>query len=881
MILRPYQSAAVEAVADWARTHPGAHPLLVLPTGAGKTAVMSGLVQSVRAADRSARVLILAHRKELLEQSVQTAFRIFPSTDIGVYAASLGRKDTRAPLTVASIQSLAKDPFKVGAQTMVLVDECFPAGTMITTPTGMRAIEAVQVGDAVCHAFGVDRVRATSTRIAPRLVTVHLNTGTSIECTEHHPIFTEAGWVRAGELEPLSRVYRDEDVRALQRRVSAVGEARGRRVGSAHHEAARVGEAALLQYLVLESERERDARSDGAGEDARDVEAHRASAVRSRRQWYGADARAVALPGDTRERVGAGVGVSDGATHRGYSDVLQSGSWAPSVADCNRVGRTNAHRHTVDRGSAEGCVSSQPWVVGVSRRECEGGTRVFNLDVSGHPSYFADGLLVHNCHLVPNDHDTSFRKTLQAMHTMKPGVCVVGLTATPYRLGSGLLHEGDGRLFSGVAYEVRIPELLAEGFLCPVKPRATTAVLSTAGVAVRGDYVPAQLAARVDVDAITQAIVAECVRGFVDRACWLVFACSVEHAEHLADAFRTAGVTCAAVHGELSAGERSATLAAYKSGAIRCVVNCELLTTGFDHPAIDAIAMCRPTKSPGLYYQQVGRGFRPHANKTNCVVLDFAGNVLQHGPVDTLSERITTREKGDGLAPAKSCPDCQALVATAVAICPECGHAFPPPKAPALVGLPSARPLLSTDVPEPTWEDVTGVEFSINTPRVAGKLPTLRVDYQRGWQRVASEWICFDHTGYAHSKAILWWRERFPDSDVPVSVDEAYDWICGAPAMHTAPSAVCVMPDGDFQRITGYRWPEARAVWLRPSMELPRACWTCRFMDPEGLCTLAGDTPPDDVSRVGCECYALMQDADDFAATMADGPSTTRITYRR
>ncbi len=560
---------------------------------------MSGLVQMVRGADPSARVLILAHRRELLEQSITTAFRMFGAGDVGVFAASLGRKDRHAALTVASIQSLSRDPYAIGAQDMVLVDEA---------------------------------------------------------------------------------------------------------------------------------------------------------------------------------------------------------------------------------------------------------------------------------HLVPTDADTGFRKTLQAMHAMRPSVAIVGLTATPYRLGSGMLHDGEDALFKGIAYEVEICQLLAEGYLCPVRPRATAQRLATTGVAVRGDYVPAQLAAAVDVDATTKAIVRECVSAFAERNCWLVFAVSVEHCEHLAAAFNNLGVPSAAIHGSLSASERSSVLAAYKFGHIRCAITCELLTTGFDHPQIDAIALARPTKSPGLYYQMVGRGFRPHPSKVDCVVLDFAENVLRHGPVDTLSQRITSRAKGDGPAPAKECV-CGALLATGLRTCPECGHAFPEPAPPPLQVVPSARPLLSTDVPEPVWEAVDDVQFSINTPRSADKKTTLRVDYFAGYSRIASEWHCFDHPvgGFARNKAVQWWVDRFPDSAAPSSVDEAFEWLANSPPMHYTPTRIKLMADGDYQRVVGYDWPSERDAWLRPGMTLPHVCWTCRFMCADGVCRLAQQEPPEEIQLTGCEQWQLMQDADDFARAMQAG----------
>lgn len=479
-----------------------------------------------------------------------------------------------------------------------------------------------------------------------------------------------------------------------------------------------------------------------------------------------------------------------------------------------------------------------------------------------------DLVLVDECHLVPNDAGTGFRKTLHALHVVNPRVTIVGLTATPYRLGTGFLHTGDDALFSGIAYEVTIPTLLADGYLCPVRPRATAARLSTAGVAVRGDYVTAALAAAVDVDATTRAIVRECVTSLHDRACWLAFAVSVEHAEHLASAFTTAGVPSVAVHGSLSAGARREALAAFRDGSVRCAVTCDLLTTGFDHPRIDAIIMCRPTKSPGLYYQMVGRGFRVHAEKVDCVVLDFAGNTMRHGPLDTLSERITTRGPSEGgVAPAKECP-CGAIVPASALKCAECGHEWAQ-KPPALEKVAANRPLLSTDVALPEWRDVTDVVSSATQPRDPSKRPTLRIDYLHGFRTVASEWVCVEHDegSYAHSKAVQWWRERFVDQPMPTTAEEAAEVVRVAPPLNTTPVAVCVRPDGQYERVVAVRWPSDRATALRPSSALPRACWTCAAWQSE-MCSRAGAVPPESVQQQGCELWSEMDDADDFARAM-------------
>ena len=119
------------------------------------------------------------------------------------------------------------------------------------------------------------------------------------------------------------------------------------------------------------------------------------------------------------------------------------------------------------------------------------------------------------------------------------------------------------------------------------------------------------------------------------------------------------GIECGFVTGDTPDGVRAAILGRFRSGELKYLCNVNVLTTGFDAPHIDCVARwCGPTMSPGLYYQMVGRGFRLHPGKTDCLVLDFGGNVLRHGPVDAI--RIATDDRGDGEAPAKECPNRQA-----------------------------------------------------------------------------------------------------------------------------------------------------------------------------------------------------------------------------
>ena len=117
---------------------------------------------------------------------------------------------------------------------------------------------------------------------------------------------------------------------------------------------------------------------------------------------------------------------------------------------------------------------------------------------------------------------------------------------------------------------------------------------------------------------------------------------------HVAEEFRERGISCATIFGDTPEAERDRIIAAFKRGEIRALASMGVLTTGFNAPAVDLIAMLRPTKSAGLYVQMAGRGTRLAPGKENCLVLDFAGNVSRHGPVDWCEPRSARRGRRRG-----------------------------------------------------------------------------------------------------------------------------------------------------------------------------------------------------------------------------------------
>lgn len=406
-----------------------------------------------------------------------------------------------------------------------------------------------------------------------------------------------------------------------------------------------------------------------------------------------------------------------------------------------------------------------------------------------------DLVLIDEAHLIPGNSSTMYRRFLDGLAQINPALKVIGLTATPFRLDSGMLHEGRSALFTDIAYEAPVRDLIDAGYLSPLVSKQPATRLDVSKVGTRaGDFIQRDLAAAVDKEAITRAAVTEIITFGRDRKSWLAFCSGVEHARHVAEEFGRQGITCRTIFGDTPKDERDAIIAAFKRGEIRALASMGVLTTGFNAPGVDLIALLRPTKSAGLYVQMVGRGTRLAPGKEDCLVLDFAGNVRRHGPIDLVRPK-RPGEAGGGEAPTKVCPMCESIIALSATECPDCGYEFPA-RAVKIAPTAATLPVLS---PKVKWLEVAGVSYSRHDK--LGGLPSLKVTYSCGLTS-CSEWVCIEHQGYARQKAAEWWRKRAPGLPVPLSVDEALVQA----ARLARPSAISVRPSGRYVEISGYRF---------------------------------------------------------------------------
>jgi len=381
-----------------------------------------------------------------------------------------------------------------------------------------------------------------------------------------------------------------------------------------------------------------------------------------------------------------------------------------------------------------------------------------------------DLLIIDEAHLVNPDAETRYQKIIAKLREINPYLKVIGLTATWYRMGQGLLTQGG--LFTDIAYNIcdtaGFTRLLADGYLSPPIPKQTATKLDLANVGMsNGEYNLTQLQAEIDKADINGSAVREMCQHAHDRKSWLIFCSGIEHAEHISGILNSFGVSCAAVHSKIKGKERDERIQAFQTGELRAVTNNNVLTTGFDYAPIDFIGMLRPTMSPGLWVQMIGRGTRPAPGKANCLVLDFARNTQRLGPID---DPVIPRPPGmgGGEAPVKLCDACGCYNHTRAQFCVSCGMEFAFEQ--KIFRAADTREILSTGMPQIERYVVDRLVYVRHVARKSG-VTNIKVSYYCGLQSF-SEYVSFDHKGFALHRAHEWWRQRSAETP-PLSTDLA------------------------------------------------------------------------------------------------------------
>lgn len=393
---------------------------------------------------------------------------------------------------------------------------------------------------------------------------------------------------------------------------------------------------------------------------------------------------------------------------------------------------------------------------------------------------FRDIIFIDEAHLISLDESSQYLTFLATMKLINPHLKVIGMTATPFRMGMGYIT--DGGLFTDIVHDLtgvaEFNKLIENGHLATLIPKRTKTQLDISNVGIaKGEFIASQLEKAVDRTEITYAGLREFVDAFQGRHSGLLFASGIEHANHIAEMLQAFGIECASVHSKQTSKYNDAAIKAFKNFELPTIVNFGKLTTGFDHPAIDIIGMFRPTLSVPLWVQMLGRGTRPFEcdewKKENCLCLDYAKNTIRLGPIN---DPVIPRKKGEkpGDAPVKICEACGTYNYASARVCINCGQEFEfkvkiVPKA-------GTEELLRSDAPIIEQYDVVhviyirGQKIDKITKEIMGK-PYIKCTYFVGGQSF-NEFVFPEGGGPMRHKFKEWWKQRHT-TEPPLTTDEA------------------------------------------------------------------------------------------------------------
>lgn len=252
-------------------------------------------------------------------------------------------------------------------------------------------------------------------------------------------------------------------------------------------------------------------------------------------------------------------------------------------------------------------------------------------------------IIIDEAHRVPhNQGEPTLYETILKKY---PNAGRVAMTATPWRMDNGIIYgDGDQFWFDRLAYNYTVPRAVEDGYLCPLVGVETEIQLDVENVAVSGDFVQTEVE-EAQTEAWLEAVARSVANLAVMRDHIAVYCPTIKAARKTAEIIaRATGWTTATLASDLTDDERAAVLGRFYSGEVRVLCSVDMITTGFDFPALDCIVCLRPTLSSSLWVQIQGRGTRLHDSKKNCLVLDYSGNLIRLGGVGMYETFY--REKG-------------------------------------------------------------------------------------------------------------------------------------------------------------------------------------------------------------------------------------------
>lgn len=627
MQLRPYQQDCIAAIEA---QPPGAY-LCQMATGLGKTVTFANIPR------RGERMLILSHREELVEQP-----RKYFTCSYGVERAA--SRSAGEEVVSASVQTLVRrlDRFAPDEFGLVVVDECFPG----TVKVDGKPLNSIKNGDIIASwnsqtgQIEYKPVTHVFKRKPSEMCVVILENGQFIPCTPNHPFYVEGvGYVPAIKLQEGFCVKRIcvHNLRKANRSGCIYEKPMENKNGFFQENRKNLLLTGLLKRIFQTRiernngenqqkvcQRKNEAKKSDEKPGSKKENVGKAEGNRSLSEnsvWKRGRAYSSAAEyADCVEGSESVCGVRNphkirGKIRNAISELLQgrhSNSWG-NVSYRNRRRKSPLYRKK-RAGQKEGVLFEHIRVARVEVREqtsdrtfgglCPDGF-VYNLEISGNHNYFADGILVHNCHHAAAG---TYRKIFDHFRPEK----LIGFTATPNRGDKVRLND----VFQKIIFQRDLRWGIENGYLCGIQCLRVNIGYDLSAVHTRqGDYAPGELDQAMDG---TADAIAEAYQKYAKGAT-LIFAVSVRHAREIADKIPGAVV----VTGETR--DRAAIIRAFTDGEIPVLVNCMVFTEGTDIPRVETVMVARPTQSESLYCQMVGRGTRLYPGKEKLVLIDCVG----------------------------------------------------------------------------------------------------------------------------------------------------------------------------------------------------------------------------------------------------------------
>lgn len=658
VILRDYQTDAINSVLNSYNTNANDSAILYLCTGAGKTIISSELTRKFLDELNAQKIMFVVHRDELVKQTIKKMQLVMGKDiikDIGIVKGEynqVGRK-----ITIASIQSLLSNKRlnqvkDAGPYDLVITDECFPKGTLIDG----KPIETLKKGDLVsCFNHRTNQIEFRpikhlfKKKIEMSLITINTKLGKKITSTFSHPFYNGKNYVPAILLQkgdllyvnkfnnqmqdlsnrihndlienetllPVNRLFQTNGICFLQSELS-----KDKKESNILRENER-NEFKEESYSLRENEGKESKLSKRSKRKSKQkIKRDRAQTISSRGQWEGFNSSTGDVIKSVGLRLESGVYSEDKRFQLGQISESLQDRYSESNKENSNRSRWNKSQQPNQKSSRfkKRQFLEKDWVESIEIQELTN-TReyselhddnyVYNIEVEHNNNYFANGILVHNCH----HYSQNLWRT--AIDSLKP-TFEVGLTATP--------NELEDKYLDKIVFRYSIFQAIKERNLVDIKGLKIKLELNLNKVKVKdGDYSETQIQNEMMRPDIMQKTI-ETYKSFASNRKTVIFCVNVLHAQTLCNLFKADGISAECITGETPSNIRDLYYADFAAGKIKVLLSVNVLTEGWDETSLDCVIMARPTLSETLYIQCIGRGLRIHPGKVNCLVIDLVGN---------------------------------------------------------------------------------------------------------------------------------------------------------------------------------------------------------------------------------------------------------------